>query len=126
MHPLLAAVDTGWLARKRLAAAGLVVLALVVFAETGLLAGFFLPGDSLLFTAGLLVATGVLERGLLLLVALMGLPMTVELLRAAAELKQETSSRSSDRARRTPPRRAPGLPGSSALRTGCHERRPRP
>ncbi|MEH0109230.1 VTT domain-containing protein [Tersicoccus sp. MR15.9] len=29
-----------------------------VFAETGLLVGFFLPGDSLLFTAGLLVATG--------------------------------------------------------------------
>jgi membrane-associated protein len=28
----------------------------VVFTETGLLAGFFLPGDSLLFTAGLLVA----------------------------------------------------------------------
>ncbi|OMH28249.1 hypothetical protein BKD30_01610 [Tersicoccus phoenicis] len=29
-----------------------------VFAETGLLIGFFLPGDSLLFTAGLLTATG--------------------------------------------------------------------
>ena len=32
------------------------VLALL-FAETGLLIGFFLPGDSLLFTAGLLCAT---------------------------------------------------------------------
>jgi membrane-associated protein len=31
----------------------------VLFAETGLLVGFFLPGDSLLFTAGLLTATGV-------------------------------------------------------------------
>ena len=34
----------------------LVGLALIVFAECGLLLGFFLPGDSLLFTAGLFVA----------------------------------------------------------------------
>lgn len=40
-----------------LAQGGLVVLWLVIFAETGLLVGFFLPGDSLLFTAGLLAAT---------------------------------------------------------------------
>ncbi|WP_433038372.1 DedA family protein [Actinomycetospora sp. CA-053990] len=32
---------------------------LVLFAETGLLIGFFLPGDSLLFTAGLLASTSV-------------------------------------------------------------------
>ncbi len=32
-------------------------ICLIVFAETGLLVGFFLPGDSLLFTAGLLAAT---------------------------------------------------------------------
>ncbi|TCC50663.1 DedA family protein [Kribbella capetownensis] len=31
----------------------------VMFAETGLLIGIFLPGDSLLFTAGLLTTTGV-------------------------------------------------------------------
>lgn len=33
-------------------------LCLIVFAECGLLIGFFLPGDSLLFTAGLFVAGG--------------------------------------------------------------------
>ncbi len=36
--------------------AGYVGLTLIIFAETGLLAGFFLPGDSLLVTAGLLAA----------------------------------------------------------------------
>ncbi|WP_214368369.1 DedA family protein [Pseudonocardia sp. H11422] len=36
----------------------LVGLTLIVFAECGLLLGFFLPGDSLLFTAGLFVAGG--------------------------------------------------------------------
>jgi membrane-associated protein len=40
---------------------GLYLLLFVVFAETGLFFGFFLPGDSLLFTAGLLCATGELE-----------------------------------------------------------------
>ena len=32
---------------------GLIVLVIIIFAETGLLAGFFLPGDSLLVTAGI-------------------------------------------------------------------------
>ncbi len=36
---------------------GFWLLLFVVFAETGLFIGFFLPGDSLLFTAGLLTAT---------------------------------------------------------------------
>lgn len=40
-----------------LAGLGAVGVFLVLFAETGLLIGFFLPGDSLLFTAGLLSAT---------------------------------------------------------------------
>ena len=35
---------------------GLIVLALIVFAESGLLIGFFLPGDSLLFFAGFLTS----------------------------------------------------------------------
>ncbi|MFJ9520758.1 DedA family protein [Kitasatospora sp. NPDC101801] len=41
-----------------LAAFGALGIAVVMFAETGLLVGFFLPGDSLLFTAGLLCTTG--------------------------------------------------------------------
>lgn len=39
---------------------GIYLLLFVVFAETGLFIGFFLPGDSLLFTAGLLCSAGVL------------------------------------------------------------------
>ena len=38
----------------------------VVFAETGLLVGFFLPGDSLLITAGLFAARGDLNLPLLI------------------------------------------------------------
>lgn len=40
---------------------GLVGLTAIVFVETGLLVGFFLPGDSLLVTAGLFAARGDLE-----------------------------------------------------------------
>ncbi|MGW3206040.1 DedA family protein [Streptomyces sp. NPDC001135] len=43
-----------WDARSLLAAFGVLGVGVVMFAETGLLVGFFLPGDSLLFTAGLL------------------------------------------------------------------------
>ena len=40
---------------------GLIGLVAVVFAETGLMVGFFLPGDSLLVTAGLFAAKGDLD-----------------------------------------------------------------
>ncbi len=40
---------------------GFLVLLIVVFAETGLFFGFFLPGDYLLFMAGLLSANGIFE-----------------------------------------------------------------
>ena len=40
---------------------GLTVLIIIIFAETGLLIGFFLPGDSLLITAGLIAAQGYLD-----------------------------------------------------------------
>lgn len=40
---------------------GMVLLFVVIFAENGVFFGFFLPGDSLLFTAGLLCATGIIH-----------------------------------------------------------------
>jgi membrane protein YqaA with SNARE-associated domain len=43
--------------RSLLSSLGVLGVFLVLFAETGLLVGFFLPGDSLLFTAGLLCTT---------------------------------------------------------------------
>lgn len=51
------ALGPEWLSPDALVGAGLLVLLLVVFVESGLLVGFFLPGDSLLFTAGLLINT---------------------------------------------------------------------
>ena len=50
---LLSQVITGWL--------GYAMLAGVVFAETGLLVGLFLPGDSLLFTVGVVCGAGELD-----------------------------------------------------------------
>ena len=45
---------------------GILMLVAIVFAETGLLVGFFLPGDSLLVTAGVFAAAGHLDIWLLL------------------------------------------------------------
>lgn len=44
---------------------GYVGLVLIVFAETGLLIGFFLPGDSLLIAAGIVAASGALDPKIL-------------------------------------------------------------
>ncbi len=55
---------------------GYAVLVAIVFTETGLLVGFFLPGDSLLITAGLVAAAGGLDiwllNGLLMVAAIVG------------------------------------------------------
>jgi membrane-associated protein len=48
--------------------AALLLVMAIVFAESGLLIGFFLPGDSLLFLAGAFVASGVIGLPLWLLV----------------------------------------------------------
>ena len=40
---------------------GYVALFLIVFAESGLFFGFFFPGDSLLFTAGILASRGIFD-----------------------------------------------------------------
>ena len=57
-------------------AGGYVALAIIVFTETGLMIGFFLPGDSLLVTAGLFAAKGdlniVLLNALLMTCAILG------------------------------------------------------
>lgn len=51
----------------------LLVVAAILFAESGLLVGFFLPGDSLLFSAGLVVAlTGTPPIGLVIACAFVG------------------------------------------------------
>jgi membrane-associated protein len=50
---LLTQVLTGWL--------GYALLASIVFAETGLLVGLFFPGDSLLFTVGVVCGAGDLD-----------------------------------------------------------------
>jgi membrane-associated protein len=56
----------GYLDPRAIAAAGYAVLILVVFAETGLAMGFFLPGDSLLVVAGIFAARGDLNVFVLL------------------------------------------------------------
>ena len=61
MH--LTALGPSWLDPNSLVDTfGLIGILVVVFAECGLLIGFFLPGDSLLFTAGLLVKQGTLGQ----------------------------------------------------------------
>lgn len=57
---LLTTVFGGWW--------GYALLAAIVFAETGLLLGFFLPGDSLLFTVGVVAGAGQLNIVLIIVV----------------------------------------------------------
>ncbi|MGH9023757.1 MAG: DedA family protein [Acidimicrobiia bacterium] len=52
--------------RDLIEAFGTIGLFIIIFAESGLLFGFFLPGDSLLFTAGLLASQDVLNLPVIL------------------------------------------------------------
>ena len=63
----------GFLDPKTLLSLGLIGLLFIVYAETGLLIGFFLPGDSLLFLAGVFAASG--QEGLALWMLLVGVPV---------------------------------------------------
>lgn len=53
---------------KLLKEGGFYVVLFVIFAETGLFFGFFLPGDYLLFLAGMFVATGKLDVNIYVLI----------------------------------------------------------
>lgn len=52
-------------------AIGVFGIAAIVFAESGLLIGFFLPGDTLLFTAGFLAHDGIIGVNIHLMVAIL-------------------------------------------------------
>lgn len=61
MHDLIELLkhlmNAQWLADTVMLYGGLYLVALIIFAETGLFVGFFLPGDSLLFVSGMIIAT---------------------------------------------------------------------
>ena len=66
LPPVLAVIPSPKDIFDSLSPYGEIGLILIIFAETGLLIGFFLPGDSLLFTAGLLAAQGRLDLAVVL------------------------------------------------------------
>lgn len=73
--PELASILPSWLNAQGLVDSmgswALLGIALIIFAECGLLIGFFLPGDTLLFVSGLLVATHKLHVNLFLVIAIL-------------------------------------------------------
>ena len=82
MSPTLAAASTSvqalgpeWLDPQYIIQAlgpwALAGVCLIIFAECGLLVGFFLPGDSLLFITGLAVVTGLIDTPLWLVCVLL-------------------------------------------------------
>ncbi|MBI4852001.1 MAG: VTT domain-containing protein [Acidobacteria bacterium] len=56
---------------------GLLALIAIIFSETGLLVGFFLPGDSLLVTTGIFVAQGILDVNIWLVLVTLSIAAVV-------------------------------------------------
>jgi membrane-associated protein len=73
----LAGILPSWLSGQHLVDSmgswALLVIALIIFAECGILIGFFLPGDTLLFICGLLVSTHALRLNLVLVIAILAI-----------------------------------------------------
>ncbi len=67
----------GWLSPENLinnmGAWAVLGIMLIIFAECGILLGFFLPGDTLLFVSGLFIASGAIDINLWLFIALVSL-----------------------------------------------------
>ena len=76
MMDTVVALGPEWLAPENLIGAfgafAVLGVCAIVFIETGLLVGFFLPGDSLLFTTGLLIATDVIQTPIWIVAPLIG------------------------------------------------------
>lgn len=68
------ALGPDWLSPQNLAESfGLIGVLAIIFAECGLLIGLFLPGDSLLFATGLLVAGDIISQPLWLVITLLAI-----------------------------------------------------
>ena len=82
---LLSTLLSGW--------AGYAALSAIVFSETGLLFGLFLPGDSLLFTVGVVAGAGhldILLVNVLLMWAALALPVYLSSRRRLIRNSQRT------------------------------------
>jgi membrane-associated protein len=75
---MTSAVGTSWLdASHIIATFGLLGIMAIIFAECGLLIGFFLPGDTLLFAAGVLVRNNSFHQPLWLIILLVCVAATI-------------------------------------------------
>jgi hypothetical protein len=121
--------------KKTIAWGGYTLLAVIVFAETGLLVGFFLPGDSLLVASGVLSAQGLLDivwlKVLLIPVGILGDSVNYSLgrrtarpssARTACSSRRRTSCAPSASTRRTAARRSSWRASSPS----CGPSRPSP